>query len=104
MDVELFNYELPPELIAQTPAARREESRLLVVNRRTGTFSHHIFADLPNLIPAGTRLFSDRRDAKFLVDIANTQAIPNGKMTGTRYLKKRRNIITADNSPTDIME
>lgn len=57
MDTALFDYELPAELIAQTPAARREESRLLVVNRATGTFSHHIFAELPNLIPAGTRMF-----------------------------------------------
>jgi len=72
MDVELFNYELPPELIAQTPAARREESRLLVVNLRTGTFSHHIFADLPNLIPAGTRLF--RNDA----------AVLQARLAGTR--------------------
>jgi len=64
MDTALFDYELPPELIAQTPATRREESRLLVVNRATGTFSHHIFAELPNLIPAGTRMF--RNDAAVL--------------------------------------
>ncbi|MBQ9759108.1 MAG: tRNA preQ1(34) S-adenosylmethionine ribosyltransferase-isomerase QueA, partial [Opitutales bacterium] len=72
MDVELFNYELPPELIAQTPAARREESRLLVVDRRAGTFSHHIFAELPDLIPAGTRLF--RNDA----------AVLQARLAGTR--------------------
>lgn len=64
MDTELFDYTLPPELIAQTPAARREESRLLVVNRAAGTFSHHIFAELPTLVPAGTRFF--RNDAAVL--------------------------------------
>ena len=64
MDIELFNYNLPSELIAQTPAARREESRLLVVNRQAGTFSHHIFAELPDLIPEWTRFF--RNDAAVL--------------------------------------
>ena len=64
MDVSLFDYSLPPELIAQTPAARREDSRLLVVNRAAGTFSHHIFAELPSLVPAGTRFF--RNDAAVL--------------------------------------
>lgn len=64
MDTSLFDYELPPELIAQTPAARRDESRLLVVHRASKTFSHHVFAELPSLIPAGTRFF--RNDAAVL--------------------------------------
>ena len=64
MDVDLFDYALPPELIAQTPAARRDRSRLLVVNRAAGTFEHRVFAELPELLPAGTRLF--RNDAAVL--------------------------------------
>lgn len=64
MDTDLFDYLLPAELIAQTPAARREQSRLLVVNRATRSFEHHVFADLPDLLPAGTRLF--RNDAAVL--------------------------------------
>lgn len=72
MNTELFDYDLPPELIAQTPAARREESRLLVVNRAAGTFSHHIFAELPELIPAGTRLFR------------NNAAVLQARLAGTR--------------------
>lgn len=75
MDTDLFDYVLPPELIAQTPAARRDESRLLVVNRATKTFEHHIFADLPNLIPAGTRLF--RNDAAVL-----QARLPGARETG----------------------
>lgn len=57
MNTDLFDYDLPERLIAQTPAARREDSRLLVVERRTGKLSHCIFRDLPDLLPAGTRLF-----------------------------------------------
>jgi S-adenosylmethionine:tRNA ribosyltransferase-isomerase len=45
-----FDYELPPELIAQHPAPRRQDSRLLVVDRTHGTFGHHTFADLPEIL------------------------------------------------------
>ncbi len=52
-----LQYDLPPERIAQTPADRRDDSRLLVHNRATGETSHHRFRDLPGLIPAGARIF-----------------------------------------------
>ncbi len=45
-----LDYELPPELIAQRPAARRDESRLLVYERRDGVVRHRRFADLPSEI------------------------------------------------------
>jgi S-adenosylmethionine:tRNA ribosyltransferase-isomerase len=44
--VEL-EYSLPPELIAQHPAARRDESRLLVLERASGEVRHRRFRDLP---------------------------------------------------------
>jgi S-adenosylmethionine:tRNA ribosyltransferase-isomerase len=53
----LFDYDLPPRLIAQTPAARRDESRLLVVDRATRTLSHRQFRDLPEYLHAGDVLF-----------------------------------------------
>jgi S-adenosylmethionine:tRNA ribosyltransferase-isomerase len=43
-----LDYVLPPELIAQRPAARRDGSRLLVYDRRTGAVRHRAFADLPH--------------------------------------------------------
>ena len=46
MDVSELDYELPQELIAQHPAARRDESRLLVYERATGTVRHRQFSDL----------------------------------------------------------
>ncbi|MFT3867837.1 MAG: tRNA preQ1(34) S-adenosylmethionine ribosyltransferase-isomerase QueA [Nibricoccus sp.] len=50
LSTDLFDYSLPPQLVAQTPAARRDQSRLLVVDRSRHTISHHIFTDLPQFL------------------------------------------------------
>ena len=52
MDARELDYELPQELIAQHPAKRRDESRLLVYRRATGEASHHVFRELPQLVDA----------------------------------------------------
>jgi S-adenosylmethionine:tRNA ribosyltransferase-isomerase len=46
MDTAQLEYELPPELIAQRPADRRDESRLLVFDRTTGDVRHRRFGEL----------------------------------------------------------
>ncbi len=48
-----FNFELPPELIAQTPLERRDGSRLLTLNKETGETRHMHFYDLPTLLRPG---------------------------------------------------
>ena len=48
-----FDFELPPELIAQVPAERRDASRLLVLNRSAQTFAHKSFRDLTSHLHAG---------------------------------------------------
>ncbi|HEV7386980.1 MAG TPA: S-adenosylmethionine:tRNA ribosyltransferase-isomerase, partial [Gemmatimonadaceae bacterium] len=62
-----YDFELPVDRIAQFPAERRGESRLMVVNRATGDIDHRQFSDLEQLIPAGdaivlntTRVFRAR--------------------------------------------
>jgi S-adenosylmethionine:tRNA ribosyltransferase-isomerase len=47
MDLSELDYELPPELIAQHPAERRDASRLLVYERATGVVRHRMFDELP---------------------------------------------------------
>jgi S-adenosylmethionine:tRNA ribosyltransferase-isomerase len=47
MNVSKFDYVLPPELIAQYPAERRDQSRLMVVNRTDHALTHTTFAQLP---------------------------------------------------------
>ena len=49
-----LDYDLPPELIAQHPAARRDESRLLVYDRASGEVRHRTFSDLPGELPPQT--------------------------------------------------
>lgn len=48
-----FYYDLPPELIAQTPLERRDGSRLLTLDKRTGETGHGHFYDLPRLLRPG---------------------------------------------------
>jgi S-adenosylmethionine:tRNA ribosyltransferase-isomerase len=48
MDLSELDYELPPELIAQDPAERRDASRLLVYERATGSVRHRTFGGLPD--------------------------------------------------------
>jgi S-adenosylmethionine:tRNA ribosyltransferase-isomerase len=59
VDVSQFDYQLPPELIAQTPIEPRHASRLLVLNRRTGEISHRTFANIVELLLPGDILIAN---------------------------------------------
>jgi len=47
-----LQYDLPADRIAQAPAERRDQSRLLVFNRKTENISHHFFHELSDLLPS----------------------------------------------------
>jgi len=51
-----LDYELPEALIAQRPAEPRDSSRLMVVDARSGTVSHHVFRGLPRFLRPGDAL------------------------------------------------
>ena len=53
MRVSELEYDLPPRLIAQHPVARRDESRLLVYERVSGSVDHRRFAELPDVLGGG---------------------------------------------------
>ena len=53
LPIAAFDYALPPELIAQTPAEPRDAARLLVVPRIGGSLQHAIFSDLPGYLRPG---------------------------------------------------
>ena len=67
-----YDFDLPVERIAQFPPERRGESRLLVLNRSTGEITHHRFADLADLIPAGDAL------------VLNTTRVFRARLLGVR--------------------
>ncbi|HEX6944121.1 MAG TPA: tRNA preQ1(34) S-adenosylmethionine ribosyltransferase-isomerase QueA [Gemmatimonadaceae bacterium] len=72
MKTSAFDYTLPPDRIAQSPSDRRDMSRLLVVDRSSGTFTHRRFADLIELIPPGDAL------------ALNTTRVVRARLLGTR--------------------
>ena len=53
MQTSAFDFVLPDELIAQQPEEPRDQSRLMVVRRRSATWEHRVFAELPDLLAAG---------------------------------------------------
>lgn len=56
MTLEDFDYDLPEELIAQTPLKDRSSSKLLVLNKDTGEISHHHFKDIIHYLEEGDAL------------------------------------------------
>ena len=50
MKTEDFNYNLPEQLIAQTPLAKRDDSRLMILDRKTGEIKHEIFHNIINYL------------------------------------------------------
>ena len=81
MRVDYFNYDLPSELIAQTPLADRSSSRLMVVDRFNGDISHHHFYDIVDLLDKNSvlvindtkvlpsRIYGEKVDTKAKIEI-----------------------------------
>ena len=67
-----YDFDLPVDLIAQQPAERRSDSRMMVVNRSTGEITHRHFSDLAELIPAGDAL------------VLNTTRVFRARLLGVR--------------------
>ena len=67
-----FDYELPEHLIAQEPSSKRDDSRLLVVNRQSGEFVDSVFTELPSYLSPGD-----------LIVLNNTRVFP-ARLVGRR--------------------
>lgn len=76
MDIRLFDFHLPPELIAQSPSEKRDHSRLLVYNRRTKTITHKTFFQINEFLQPTDILVRN-----------NTKVIP-ARLFGTKLLTK----------------
>jgi S-adenosylmethionine:tRNA ribosyltransferase-isomerase len=62
MKLSQFNFKLPPDLIAKYPAKNRDESRLMVLHRKTGKIEHKVFKDILKYIDEGdVMIFNDTK-------------------------------------------
>ncbi|NWL87724.1 MULTISPECIES: tRNA preQ1(34) S-adenosylmethionine ribosyltransferase-isomerase QueA [unclassified Paenibacillus] len=62
MDINMYDFELPEELIAQTPLADRSASRLLTLDKRSGNMEHHQFSEIIQYLQRGdTLVLNDTR-------------------------------------------
>src|SRR5579871_5038663 len=87
MDLADFDFTLPEELIAQTPLAERDASRMLVVDRTRGIWEDRRFVDLPEYLRAGDCLvLNDSRvfPARLYGRRLGVHALPVGKKNPAR--------------------
>ena len=78
MKTDDFDYYLPQELIAQTPLEKRDESRLLVLDKKTGEVNHKMFYDVIDYLDSGDALvINDTKviPARIIGEKADTGAV-----------------------------
>ena len=92
MKVSEFNYELQEELIAQTPIEKRDESRLMILNKKTKTIEHRIFKDIINFLEPGDILVRN-----------NTKVIP-ARLYGKKETGANVEFLLLNNIEGDIWE
>ncbi len=92
MKVSDFNYDLPEELIAQTPILKRDESRLMVLNKKEKTIEHKIFKDIINYLKPGDVLVRN-----------NTKVIP-ARIYGKKETGANVEFLLLNNIEGDVWE
>ena len=83
-----FYFNLPQELIAQTPLEKRDSSRLFCLNRTSGECTHRHFNELPQLLRAGDLLVLN--DSRVLPARLYGQKLPTGAAIEFLLLERRR--------------
>lgn len=93
MNLHDFYYDLPKELIAQTPLSDRSSSRLMVLDRKTGQVEHKVFTDIIDYLEAGdclvlnetkvipARLIGEKLDTKATIEVLLLKRIENRSNT-----------------------
>ena len=106
-----FDYNLPPERIAQEPLEPRDQSKLLVLDRHTGAIRHHIFRDIVHFLQKGdvlvvnnsrvipARLYGQKQGTGGRVEILLLEELPNGRwkaLVGGRKLTEGVVVVLED--------
>ena len=92
MKVSDFNYDLPEELIAQVPIEKRDESRLMILNRKDQTIEHKTFKDIIDYLEPGDCLVRN-----------NTKVIP-ARIYGKKETGAKVEFLLLNNIEGDIWE
>ena len=92
MNLSEFNYELPEELIAQTPIKKRDESRLMILNRKEQTIEHKKFKEIIEYLQPGDVLVRN-----------NTKVIP-ARLYGKKETGANVEFLLLNNIENDIWE
>lgn len=97
MKLSQFNFDLPEKLIAEYPVTNRDECRLMVVDRRTGEITHHIFKDIISYFDDGdVMVFNDTKVFPALL-------YGNKEKTGARIQVFLLRELNADNKLWDVL-
>lgn len=93
MNVDIFDFDLPEELIAQVPIAQRDKSRMLVLDRKTGQIAHRNFYDIKEYLKPGDCLV-----------LNDTKVIP-ARLYGTKENSDRAvEVLLLKRNPEDVWE
>ncbi len=109
MLLDEFDYQLPPELIAQRPLVPRDASRMMVLDREAGTFRDQVFRDLPQALQPGDLLvFNNTKvfPARLLGRRRGIHSQPLGKRNPTlrEFLKGEVELLLTRQESGDVWE
>jgi len=107
MRIDELDYNLPQELIAQRPLERRDASRLLVLDRRSGLVEDRVFADFPNLLRGDELLVCNNArviPARLFGKRAGLHSQPASKSIAHEHLQGRVEVFLAKRLSADTWE
>lgn len=120
MKIDLFDFFLPEELIAQTPLQNRDESRLLTLNSKNGEIEHHKFKEIINYLRPGdalvlndtkvlpARLLGSKKETGAKVEVLLLKQLEGGRwetlVKPGKKLKVGHKVVFGDGLLTGIVE
>src|SRR5882672_11356252 len=107
MRIDELDYNLPHELIAQRPLERRDASRMLVLDRRSGLAEDRVFADFPNLLRGDELLVCNNArviPARLFGKRVGVHAQPAARATAHEHLQGRVEVLLAKRVGADTWE
>src|SRR5579862_129210 len=107
MILQEFDYELPPERIAQEPLTDREASRMLVLDRGSGSHEDRHFSELPELLRGDELIVVNNArviPARLFAQRKGVRSEPPGKEAARHFLQARIEILLVHRLEGDLWE